>query len=66
MKSKLYSENAKYLESMSNPFKFSELPCLRNKIFTFGSFNNFQKISSKTIESVWSKILNDTNSRFSS
>ena len=38
------------------------MPYLRKKIFTFGSFNNFQKISSKTIE-IWSKILNNTNSR---
>ena len=30
--------------------------------FTFGSLNNFQKISDKTIE-VWSKILNSTNSK---
>ena len=33
-----------------------------NKIFTFGSLSNFQKISSKTIK-VWSKILNNSNSR---
>ncbi len=55
----------KIWNSMSNPTNlpaFSELPYLRKKIFTFGSFNNFQKISSKTIE-IWSKILNNTNSR---
>ena len=46
----------------SNLPTISELPCLKRKIFTFGSFNNFQKISSKTIE-IWSKILNNTNSR---
>ena len=33
-----------------------------NKMFTFGSLSNFQKISSKTIK-VWSKILNNSNSR---
>ena len=55
----------KIWNSMSKPSNLpdiSELPYLRRKIFTFGSFNNFQKISSKTIE-IWSKILNDTNSR---
>ena len=38
------------------------LPYNTDKVFTFGSFNNFQKISSKTIL-IWSKILNNTNSR---
>ena len=55
----------KIWNSMSNPPNLpmiSELPYLKRKIFTFGSFNNFQKISSKTIE-IWSKILNNTNSR---
>ncbi len=55
----------KIWNSMSNPTNLpviSELPYLKRKIFTFGSFNNFQKISSKTIE-IWSKILNNTNSR---
>ena len=55
----------KIWNSMSTPSNLpaiSELPYLRRKIFTFGSFNNFQKISSKTIE-IWSKILKDTNSR---
>ena len=33
-----------------------------NKIFTFGSFNNFKKISNDTLE-VWSKILIDTSSQ---
>ena len=55
----------KIWNSMSKPSELppiSELPCLKSKIFTFGSFNNFQKISSKTIE-IWSKILINTNSR---
>ena len=55
----------KIWNSMSIPSNLpsvSELPCLKRKKFTFGSFNNFQKISSKTIE-IWSKILINTNSR---
>tara|TARA_Y100000591_G_scaffold92817_1_gene78520 strand:+ start:688 stop:2313 length:1626 start_codon:yes stop_codon:yes gene_type:complete len=40
----------------------NELPCLKNKIFNFGCFNNFLKISDETIE-VWGEILNKfTNS----
>ena len=46
----------------SNLPEVSEAPSDKNKIFTFGSFNNFQKISNKTI-STWSKILNNTSSR---
>ena len=64
-----YTEKIIYLpkiwNSMSKPLNLpsiSELPYLKSKIFTFGSFNNFQKISSKTIE-IWSKILINTNSR---
>ena len=38
---------------------FSELPSLSNKNFTFGSFNNFRKISDETID-VWSEILKRT------
>ena len=34
----------------------------QEKDFTYGSFNNFQKISNNTIR-VWSKILNNSNSR---
>ena len=55
----------KIWNSMLKPLNLppiSELPCLKRKTFTFGSFNNFQKISSKTIK-IWSKILNETNSR---
>jgi predicted O-linked N-acetylglucosamine transferase (SPINDLY family) len=64
-----YSEKIIYMpniwNSMSKPSTLpdiSELPFNKEKIFTFGSFNNFQKISNKTI-SIWSKILNNTNSR---
>ncbi len=37
---------------------FNELPSLINKNFTFGSFNNFRKISDETINT-WSEILNE-------
>ena len=36
---------------------FNELPSLNRKNFTFGSFNNFRKISDETINT-WSEILN--------
>ncbi len=36
--------------------KFNELPCTKNKTFTFGSLNNFRKISDETVD-VWSEIL---------
>ena len=40
----------------------NELPFLKNKIFNFGCFNNFLKISDETIE-VWGEILSKfTNS----
>lgn len=38
---------------------FNETPALNRPIFTFGSLNNFRKISDETIK-VWSKILNNT------
>ena len=40
--------------------EFSELPLKRNKHITFGSFNNFLKISNEVVE-VWSKILKKVN-----
>ena len=40
--------------------KTNELPFIKNKIFTFGCFNNFLKISEETIE-IWSKILEEFN-----
>ena len=40
--------------------EFSELPVKRNKHITFGSFNNFLKISNEVVE-VWSKILKKVN-----
>lgn len=43
--------------------EFNKLPCLNEKNFTLGSFNNFRKISDDTVET-WSKILkNIPNSR---
>ena len=39
-----------------------DLPALKEKCFTFGSFNTFSKISDEIIN-MWSKILKETNSR---
>ena len=65
----LYSEKIIYMPEIWNVLsKPKNLPDINlnisknNKIFTFGSLSNFQKISSKTIK-VWSKILNDTNAK---
>jgi len=65
----LYTEKIIYLKNIWNTMYLPEnlpdiegLPYNTDKVFTFGSFNNFQKISSKTIL-IWSKILNNTNSR---
>ena len=63
----LYSEKILYMPNIWNALsKPSNLPSIRNdkekNVFTFGSFNNFQKISSETIK-LWSKILNEKNSR---
>ena len=66
---KFYSEKILYLpniwSAMSKPKDFPDvniLPVKNNSIFTFGSFNNFSKLSDETIK-VWSKILNNSNSR---
>jgi len=40
----------------------NNLPFKSNSFITFGSFNNFQKISDDTIR-IWSKILNNSNSK---
>ena len=65
----LYSEKIIYMPEIWNVLsKPKNLPDINlnisknNKIFTFGSLSNFQKISSETIK-VWSKILNNTNSK---
>ena len=63
----LYSEKILYMPNIWNALsKPKNLPNIKNDkekdIFTYGSFNNFQKISLETI-SLWSKILNENNSR---
>lgn len=65
----LYSEKILYLPKIwsvmskqKNLPNINNLPAKQNSIFTFGSFNNFAKLSDKTIK-LWSKILNNTNSR---
>jgi len=62
----LYSEKIIYLPNIWNSHcgfnherKFNELSALNLKNFTFGSFNNFMKISDETID-VWSDILKQT------
>ncbi len=63
---KLYSEKILKLSDIWNShsgFKFerklSESPVKSNKYITFGSFNNFLKISEDVVE-VWSKILKES------
>ena len=65
----LYSEKIIYMPEIWNVLsKPKNLPDINlnisknNKMFTFGSLSNFQKISSKTVK-VWSKILNNTNAK---
>ena len=64
---KFYSEKVIYLPKIWNShcgfnFKRNENspPFLKNKYFTFGSFNNFAKINSDVV-SVWSNILKKIN-----
>ena len=59
----LYSEKIINLPNIWNAHsgfdykrQFNQLPALNEKKFTFGSFNNFMKISDETIET-WSKII---------
>ena len=65
---KLYSEQILFMPNiwnvMSKPKKLPEIVTHQKdiKIFTFGSFNNFQKISEETINA-WSKILNNEKCR---
>ena len=65
----LYKEKIIYLPKIWNAMtkpeilpEINELPYQSNKIFSFGSFNSFKKISNDTIK-VWSKILNNSNSQ---
>ena len=64
---KFYSEKIIKMSNIWNchsgfKFKreFSELPIKKNKYITFGSFNNFLKISDNVVE-VWSQILKKIN-----
>ena len=64
---KFYSEKVIYLPKIWNSHCGFDLerienppPFLKNKFFTFGSFNNFDKINSDVI-SVWSNILKKIN-----
>ena len=64
---KFYSEKVIYLPKIWNShcgfnFERNEIPppFLKNKYFTFGSFNNFAKINSDVV-SVWSSILKKIN-----
>ncbi len=66
---KYYSEKIIYMPKiwnvLSKPINLpdiNDLPFLKTKIFTFGSFNNFEKISQKVIQT-WSELLTRTNSR---
>ena len=66
---KYYSEKILYLPKIWNVMSkqknlpnINSLPLKKSSIFTFGSFNNFSKLSNETIK-LWSKILNNTNSR---
>ena len=66
---KLYSEEILYLPKIWNTYsRPTELPPINylNKkdglLFSYGSFNNFKKISDNTIE-VWSKIIKSSNSQ---
>ena len=63
----LYKEKILYMPKIWNALSVPEkLPDIEDKFknqnskFTFCSFNNFQKLSDKTI-ATWSKILNQTN-----
>lgn len=64
----LYSEKILYLPKIWNSHeKLDEnldikIPCDKNNYITFGSFNNFGKISTTVID-VWSEILFKTNSK---
>ena len=47
---------------MNEDLNISSPPYLKNEYFTFGSFNNFSKISDKTVM-VWSEILKKTEAK---
>ena len=62
----MYKEKILYLpkiwNALSVPKEEIEDKKINNNVFTFGSFNNFRKLSDDTIE-VWSKILIESNSQ---
>ena len=65
----LYSEKILYLPKIWNAYSLpTDLPPIDyatkkdNLLFSYGSFNNFRKISDDTVE-VWSKIIKDSNSQ---
>ncbi len=47
---------------ISSKIEVNELPAIKNKFITFGSFNNYGKLSDDAIET-WSKILKNNNSK---
>ena len=47
---------------ISTEIEINELPAIKNKYITFGSFNNYGKLSNETIET-WSEILKNNNSK---
>ncbi len=47
---------------ISSEIKINELPAIKNKYTTFGSFNNYGKLSDETIET-WSVILKNNSSK---
>tara|TARA_B110000858_G_C17688333_1_gene420048 strand:- start:276 stop:1016 length:741 start_codon:yes stop_codon:yes gene_type:complete len=66
---KLYSEKILYLPKIWNTYsRPTELPPISylnekdSSLFSYGSFNNFKKISDDTIET-WSKIIRNSNSQ---
>jgi len=64
----LYSEEILFMpkiwNAMSVPERLPQIDKIKNtnKIFTYGSFNNYQKLSDDTIK-VWSEILKNSNSK---
>jgi protein O-GlcNAc transferase len=61
----LYAEKILYLPKIWNAHSLpTELPPIKKdgSVFSYGSFNNFKKISNDTVE-VWSKIIERSNSQ---
>ena len=47
---------------ISSEIEINELPAIKNKYLTFGSFNNYGKLSDETVKT-WSEILKNNNSK---